>query len=372
MALNSPYQEPQKRRYWEWWYSIIRGWKKKLSFLLQSLPLTPTPSPPPISCHSQQPSSLLLQYTLLQRHHSTAAAAAEASLLPQISTRRDAALLASRRLQLATLCRQWSTTARLAAGSAGWGASTTAGGAGSARRAATTSSAAAIATTSPRKTATRSTGTRFNRLSVSFVTPSSRLRRCAATAAFAWGSTSAGRANSSTMMLTRSNTTAKIAGSAVTDLTEIVLSFNRVGGKGNFFHCQKCGSCYSTTLRDKHCCIENSMKNNCPICYEYLFDSLREASVLRCGHTMHLQCFHEMLKHDKFSCPICSTSIFDMDKFLRALEGEMEASYYYMGKGWIVCNDCRDTTQIFSGVAGHKCCHCQSYNTCMVAPPVLP
>lgn len=99
------------------------------------------------------------------------------------------------------------------------------------------------------------------------------------------------------------------------------------------------GSCYSVSLRDKHCCIENSMKNNCPICYEvcvlmffcqnrtvtlpsaycsfkknavsyvrncrsssqmqYLFDSLRETSVLRCGHTMHLQCFHEMLKHDK-------------------------------------------------------------------------
>ncbi|KAL5660562.1 hypothetical protein ACJX0J_027687, partial [Zea mays] len=72
----------------------------------------------------------------------------------------------------------------------------------------------------------------------------------------------------------------------------------RVGGKENFFHCQTCGSCYSTTLRDRHCCIENSMKNNCPICYEYLFDSLRETSVLHCGHTMHLLCFHEMLKHD--------------------------------------------------------------------------
>jgi RING finger/CHY zinc finger protein 1 len=135
----------------------------------------------------------------------------------------------------------------------------------------------------------------------------------------------------------------------VAELTE---NFDRVGGRENFFHCQKCGkpffcishplnpvssrflitaflpsgSCYSTTLREKHCCIENSMKNNCPICYEYLFDSLRETSVLRCGHTMHLQCFHEMLKHDKFSCPICSTSIFDMDKFLRALDAEVRRS----------------------------------------------
>jgi hypothetical protein len=77
----------------------------------------------------------------------------------------------------------------------------------------------------------------------------------------------------------------------VAELTE---NFDRVGGRENFFHCQKCGkpffcishplnpvssrflitaflpsgSCYSTTLREKHCCIENSMKNNCPICYE--------------------------------------------------------------------------------------------------------
>uniref|UniRef100_A0ACD5WY32 Uncharacterized protein n=1 Tax=Avena sativa TaxID=4498 RepID=A0ACD5WY32_AVESA len=109
----------------------------------------------------------------------------------------------------------------------------------------------------------------------------------------------------------------------------------RVGGKGNFFHCHKCGSCYSVTLRDKHRCIEGSMKNNCPICYEYLFDSLRETSVLRCGHTMHLQCFHEMLKHHKFTCPMCSVSIFDMEKFLRALDAEIEANLLhtgYMGK----------------------------------------
>uniref|UniRef100_A0A0D9VTZ4 RING-type domain-containing protein n=1 Tax=Leersia perrieri TaxID=77586 RepID=A0A0D9VTZ4_9ORYZ len=197
-----------------------------------------------------------------------------------------------------------------------------------------------------RKMATSSIATQSNRSSVSFVTPSSR---CVTTAAFAWESTSAGSANSWTTILTGSISIAKIVASA--------------------------GSCYSVSLRDKHYCIENSMKNNCPICYEYLFDSLRETSVLRCGHTMHLQCFHEMLKHDKFSCPICSMPIFDMDKFLRALDAEIEAGMLhidYMGKGWIVCNDCRDTTQVYSRVAGHKCCHCQSHNTCRVAAPVLP
>uniref|UniRef100_A0A804LK92 Uncharacterized protein n=1 Tax=Zea mays TaxID=4577 RepID=A0A804LK92_MAIZE len=141
----------------------------------------------------------------------------------------------------AAVRRPWSTTPRRAAGSPGWasGASTTGGGAGSARPAAATSSTAAIATTSPRKTGTSWIGTTSNRLSASSVTPSSR---CAATAASAWGSTSAQPATSWTMTLTRSSSIATIAASA--------------------------GSCYSTTLRDRHCCIENSMKNNCPICYE--------------------------------------------------------------------------------------------------------
>ncbi|XP_020403176.1 putative RING zinc finger domain superfamily protein isoform X2 [Zea mays] len=144
----------------------------------------------------------------------------------------------------AAVRRPWSTTPRRAAGSPGWasGASTTGGGAGSARPAAATSSTAAIATTSPRKTGTSWIGTTSNRLSASSVTPSSRSRRCAATAASAWGSTSAQPATSWTMTLTRSSSIATIAASA--------------------------GSCYSTTLRDRHCCIENSMKNNCPICYE--------------------------------------------------------------------------------------------------------
>ncbi|ONL98038.1 E3 ubiquitin-protein ligase MIEL1 [Zea mays] len=132
------------------------------------------------------------------------------------------------------------------------------------------------------------------------------------------------------------------------------------------FHCDDCGIC--------RCVRASPLVTSAAAvgARQYLFDSLRETSVLRCGHTMHLQCFHEMLKHDKFSCPICATPIFDMDKFFKALDAEMEASYLYTGKGWVVCNDCRDTTQVFSGMAGHKCCHCQSHNTCRVAPPVLP
>ncbi|OAY82066.1 E3 ubiquitin-protein ligase MIEL1 [Ananas comosus] len=150
----------------------------------------------------------------------------------------------------------------------------------------------------------------------------------------------------------------------------------RVGGKERFYHCEKCGSCYSVGLRDNHPCIENSMRHHCPICYEYLFDSLKETTVLRCGHTMHAECLYEMIKHEKFSCPICSKSVVDMSRMWRTLDEEIEATImpedYRYNKVWILCNDCNDTTEVFFHIIGQKCSHCQSYNTRVVPPPVLP
>ncbi|KAF9623149.1 hypothetical protein IFM89_037730 [Coptis chinensis] len=166
----------------------------------------------------------------------------------------------------------------------------------------------------------------------------------------------------------------------------------RVGGRENFFHCQRCGkhsrhhstfvailarrSCYSVGLRDNHLCVENSMRHHCPICYEYLFDSLKETTVLKCGHTMHLDCLDEMKNHDQYCCPICSKSVFDMSKAWKRIDEEVQATImpedYQNKKVWILCNDCNDTTEVFFHIIGHKCDHCKSYNTRLIAPPVLP
>jgi RING finger/CHY zinc finger protein 1 len=73
----------------------------------------------------------------------------------------------------------------------------------------------------------------------------------------------------------------------------------RVGGRDKFFHCQNCGACYGMGLRDKHSCIENSTKNSCPVCYEYLFDSVKAAHVMKCGHTMHMDCFEQMINENQ-------------------------------------------------------------------------
>ncbi|MCL7030673.1 hypothetical protein MKW94_022971 [Papaver nudicaule] len=150
----------------------------------------------------------------------------------------------------------------------------------------------------------------------------------------------------------------------------------RVGGRDNFFHCKKCGSCYSTHLRDNHFCVENSMRNHCPICYEYLFDSLEEARVLKCGHTMHGACFKEMTEHNKYACPLCLKSVLDMSISWQALDAAIEATAmpqdYRDTKVWILCNDCFNTTEAPFHVFGHKCGHCKSYNTRRTSPPVSP
>nr|CAD1830056.1 unnamed protein product [Ananas comosus var. bracteatus] len=149
----------------------------------------------------------------------------------------------------------------------------------------------------------------------------------------------------------------------------------RVGGREKYFHCQKCGSCYSIELREKHLCVENSMRQNCPICYEYLFDSLKETRVLKCGHTIHGECLDEMKAHSQLTCPICSKSIYDMSKHWRKLDEEIAATIMpadYMYKVvWILCNDCNKVSQALFHIVGHKCSHCRSYNTRTISAPPL-
>lgn len=51
---------------------------------------------------------------------------------------------------------------------------------------------------------------------------------------------------------------------------------------------------HKSALQNNHVCVENSMRQNCPVCFEYLFDSVRPTAVLPCGHTIHSDCLREM------------------------------------------------------------------------------
>ncbi|CAL5371883.1 unnamed protein product [Camellia sinensis] len=41
-----------------------------------------------------------------------------------------------------------------------------------------------------------------------------------------------------------------------------------IGGRENFFHCNKCRCCYSVLLKNSHPCVEGAMHNDCPVCFE--------------------------------------------------------------------------------------------------------
>lgn len=141
----------------------------------------------------------------------------------------------------------------------------------------------------------------------------------------------------------------------------------RTGGKDNFFHCDKCGCCYSKTMKDAHRCVERAMHHDCPVCFEFLFDSMKDITILPCGHTIHLECVKEMELHCQYSCPLCSKSICDMSNLWKKLDEEVastpvpEALKYK--KVWILCNDCGEISQVRFHTVGHKCSGCNAYNT---------
>ncbi|CAL0323124.1 unnamed protein product [Lupinus luteus] len=142
----------------------------------------------------------------------------------------------------------------------------------------------------------------------------------------------------------------------------------RTGGRENNFHCDKCGCCYSILLKNSHPCVERAMHHDCPICCEYLFETTKDILVLPCGHTIHKCCLEEMRKHLQYACPLCSKSIYDMSKVWEKLDLEIAATPmpppYRNKMVSILCNDCgKYSHNVRFHFVGHKCLHCNSYNT---------
>lgn len=141
----------------------------------------------------------------------------------------------------------------------------------------------------------------------------------------------------------------------------------RTGGSENFFHCYKCGCCYSTLLKNGHPCVEGAMHQDCPVCFEYLFESVNDVSVLHCGHTIHKSCLNEMREHFQYACPLCSKSVCDMSKVWEKIDLELAATPMpepYLNKMvWILCNDCGKNSHVQFHLVAQKCLNCKSYNT---------
>lgn len=148
----------------------------------------------------------------------------------------------------------------------------------------------------------------------------------------------------------------------------------RVGGRDRYFHCHICGSCYPNEIKFKHTCVQNAMHQNCPICQENLFQSVRQVTILRCGHTIHQDCLIQLRGSctgmQSLRCPCCMVSFErseDLAQVWEQIDVEVEntpmPTEYENLLCSIICNDCHEVARVPFHVLALKCPHCQSYNT---------
>mmetsp|Transcript_174145 Transcript_174145/g.558400 ORF Transcript_174145/g.558400 Transcript_174145/m.558400 type:complete len:278 (+) Transcript_174145:163-996(+) len=145
----------------------------------------------------------------------------------------------------------------------------------------------------------------------------------------------------------------------------------RVGGRENFFHCDTCGSCYPHEIRGSHTCIENAMRQNCPVCFEDLFQSTVQVTILQCGHTIHQGCLRELQMSfaglQSLRCPICKVSLYKYEDLWAEMDRQVAETpmpeEYRDARVAIACNDCQHDATVPFHVLGHKCPTCNSYNT---------
>lgn len=134
----------------------------------------------------------------------------------------------------------------------------------------------------------------------------------------------------------------------------------------DFFHCKTCAACMSIEAEQTHKCIERSTKCDCPICGEYLFTSSQPVAFMRCGHSIHNNCFRDLC-NTTYKCPLCSKSIANMESQFRRLDRSIEEQpmplEYRDKKAFVFCNDCNSRCVAAYHWLGTKCVFCDSYNT---------
>ncbi|CAN8063673.1 unnamed protein product [Agarophyton chilense] len=145
-------------------------------------------------------------------------------------------------------------------------------------------------------------------------------------------------------------------------------------GKGigiDIYHCDKCDACVSIDSKNNHRCLNRALHANCPICHAYLFTSVDPVVFMKCGHTMHKQCF-EQYTATHYQCPICMRSLTDMRQHFEDIDKIMESqimpSEYSCKRSQILCNDCQTKSVVPFHFVYHKCAeeHCGSYNTSLI------
>ncbi|KAI0025654.1 hypothetical protein F4780DRAFT_768093 [Xylariomycetidae sp. FL0641] len=134
----------------------------------------------------------------------------------------------------------------------------------------------------------------------------------------------------------------------------------------DFFHCKKCCACISISMESDHKCIERATDCDCPICGDYMFTSPKAVCFMKCGHSIHRQCF-DLHMRSSYKCPICNKSLANMESQFRNLDLAIEAQpmppEFRDTRAIVLCNDCSAKSSTAYHWLGLKCSVCLSYNT---------
>jgi RING finger/CHY zinc finger protein 1 len=132
--------------------------------------------------------------------------------------------------------------------------------------------------------------------------------------------------------------------------------------RSNYFHCEKCVACLPLSMKGEHKCISESLRVNCPVCLEFLMDSVHSASILKCGHAIHSSCQEALLKSGNPRCPICNASFLDMKRHWKYLDQLVSAVAMPRElRDWqvqVLCADCHETCMTTFHFEGLKCTNC--------------
>merc|ERR1712000_485790 len=85
-----------------------------------------------------------------------------------------------------------------------------------------------------------------------------------------------------------------------------------VGEKKYFQHCFSCQMCIGRAT--EHKCLEEKIQNrNCSICLDSLIsDDSKNACILSCGHSFHVECISDWIGYGHDKCPYKCEESFQM------------------------------------------------------------
>ena len=142
----------------------------------------------------------------------------------------------------------------------------------------------------------------------------------------------------------------------------------RIGKKENYIHCDKCNLCLKKDIYEKHACKINMTDQQCPICLKNIWNTVNQSiNVLKCGHSIHTECFKEAIKSHNYYCSLCKKSIVDLTQYWEMVDEHLNnqtmPDEYNNWTSDILCNECETKSTTKYDFVYHKCINCSGFNT---------